>query len=176
MDWKKVEKINREKLPLCIKQILSSCGYDTFGSLKCISEQSLKEIEVHINTHSRVTIETLKCCHSEHYKSLDEFKLIPGHRDLIISLSKLTCSTYEPRSSNEYEQHHDSQKFSHVLKALIDTANTIEKKCSKYSDTIRWFATYIFLQCGRSCYELLNHNLPLPSTRTVRKYSKYSNI
>lgn len=170
MNWTKVEEINREKLPKCIKEILNSCGYDTFGSLNGISEESLKEIENHINT-SRATIEALDCCYSEYYKSQDEFKLLPGHRDLIVTLSKLNYFANEQPHSV-----HDSQKFSFVLKELINTATMIENKCSKYSDIIRWFATYIFLLCGRSCYEVLNHNLPLPSTRTVRKYRKLSNI
>lgn len=163
MNWKKVEQISGEKLPTCIKEILNACGYDTFGSLKCLSEQSVQDIEKHINIKSRATIEALKCCRSEYYKSLDEFKFIPGHKDLIISLSKLDFST---------NQEHDllpESNISYFLNELVKTAATIGKKCSKYSDVIRWFGTYIFLQCGRSCYELLNQNLPLPSTRTIRE-------
>lgn len=167
MNWTKVEEITGEKFPMCTKEILNTCGYDTFGSLKCISEQSVQDIENHINTKSRATIEALKCCHSEYYKSLDEFKFIPGHKDLVISLSKLNYLTIEK---------HDllpESNCSFFLKEMVKTAATIGKKCSKYSDVIRWFATYIFLQCGRSCYELLNQNLPLPSTRTIRKYRKW---
>lgn len=78
MNWKKIENVLGETLPQCIKAILSSCGYDTLISLKCISEQSLSEIESHINTNARSIINALNCCHSEHYKNISEFKLIPG--------------------------------------------------------------------------------------------------
>lgn len=173
MNWLKIEEIICEPLTMCIKQILYSCGYDTFQSLKGISEQSLSHIENHINTASRLTIENLHCSHSVYYKSLDEFRLLPGHRSLIISLSKVNFSENE-------KQHLDRdskipKNASYVLKELINTAATIEKKCHEYSNIIRWFATYIFLLCGRSCYEVLNHNLPLPSTKTVRKCRHFSN-
>lgn len=160
-----MEECFGESLPMCIKKLLAVSGYDTFGSLRNITEESLEEIENHINTNSRTTIEALCCCHSEYYKSQEKFKFIPGHRCLIISLSKLNYSAYESHYMVQ-----NSQKFSYFLKELINAATMIEEKCSKYSDLIRWFATYIFLLCGRSCYEVLNHNLPLPSTRTVRKY------
>lgn len=175
MNWEKIEEIIGEPLPNCIKQILSDCAYDTFASLKSISIESCVEIEKHINTNSRKTIQLLDCCHSDYYKKQQEFKLIPGHKDLIVSLSKISSVSEEncdvkPCITN-------SSKFSCVLKELIETQiGNSGRDCLRYGDIIRWFATYIFLLCGRSCYEMLNHNLPLPSTKTIREYIYTTNI
>lgn len=45
-----------------------------------------------------------------------------------------------------------------------------DKNHAQYSDSIRFSATYVFLLGGRSAYEFLNSNLPLPSTKTIRKF------
>lgn len=172
MNWENIEKIVGETLPMCIKRILSSCGYDTFSSLKFISENSLNEIENHMNTRARATLEALNCCHAEYYKSIGEFKLIPGHRNLIMSLSKLNYVSNEQNHSV-----YDSPKWSCILTELLNAANNaannFDQQCSQYSDRLRYFATYIFLLGGRSCYEVLNHNLPFPSTKTVCMFNLY---
>lgn len=176
MNWENVEKVVGETLPICVKSILSACGYDTFSSLKFITEDSVNEIEDHINTWSRNTIDALNCCYSEHYKRIGEFNLLPGHKNLIISLSKFNYVANEVIHS-VHDSHMDSQELSCVLTELLNAANQAannsNQKCSLYTDTLRWFATYIFLLCGRSCYEVLNHNLPLPSTKTVCKFNLY---
>lgn len=162
MNWKKIEEIINEPLPICVKKILTVCAYDTLASPKSVSIDSCVEIENHINLNSRQTIQELNCCHSDHYKKQSHFKLLPGHRDLIISLSKISLLSQENSGKSE---------FSRMLKEFIHTAiENGERDCPRYSDTIKWFATYVFLLCGRSCYEVLNHNLPLPSTKTIRKY------
>lgn len=169
MNWLKIEEIIGEPLPICIKKIMSSCAYDTFMSLKSITLESCVEIETHINANSRSIIQDLDCCHSDYYKKQDQFKLLPGHRDLITSLSKIDLVSKD-NCGNSYDVTHKS-KFSCVLEELIKTAiENADRDCPKYGDTIRWFATYIFLLCGRSCYEMLNHNLPLPSTKTICEY------
>lgn len=60
-----------------------------------------------------------------------------------------------------------------ILKEMIKTAlrnAEYVKNHAQYSDIIRYFATYIYIIGGRSCYEVLYENLPLPSVSTVCKY------
>ena len=62
--------------------------------------------------------------------------------------------------------------FSVILKELILTAihnGNLSKNNAEYSDIIRYFSTYIYLIGGRSCYEVLSQNLPLPSRSTICK-------
>lgn len=66
----------------------------------------------------------------------------------------------------------DTGKFSVILTELLRTAEQNFKKskhANQYNDIIKYFSTYIFLLCGRTCYETLHKNLPIPSTKTIRK-------
>lgn len=168
MDWKKIEIIIGESLPTCVKSILSVSGYDTFASIKNISVKSILEIQQHISLHSRQTIAELNCCHCEFYQSQEQFEFLPGHKDLILALPSFNFN--DPQMSTSV--HTQENKFSFIMQNMIDTAKEAVNKLKiyKYSDIIKYFATFVFLLCGRSCYEFLNSNLPLPSTKTVCKY------
>lgn len=63
--------------------------------------------------------------------------------------------------------------YSVILSKLIESANknkNISKHAYQYDEIVKNFSTYIFLLCGRTCYETLNKNLPIPSTKTICKY------
>lgn len=156
MDWNDLERIVGESLPTCVKTFLTICGYDTLTSIQNISEKSIYDIENHL---SKCEI-MIDCSHAEYYKEQTKFQLLPGHRDLIHGLSKIKLVNDPSPIAH----------FSIILQELIKTAQqNINRQNTHpiYGDVIRYFSTYIFLLCGRSCYEVLNSNLPLPSTKTV---------
>lgn len=182
MPWNRIEQIIGEMVPDCIKQILISCGYDTSTSIQSISQDSIALIENHINSHDHQIIFKLNCCHSEFYQKQEIFKLLPGHRDFLIGLGKFlvepNINAISKTNNKDFELQHELQRpgFSRVMKELIETAlmnKQNEKNNAKYSDIIRYFSTYIFLLSGRSCYQVLYENLPLPSVETVCKCSVY---
>lgn len=171
MFWSKVEALTGDTIPTCVKKILIASGYDTIFSVKNIDSEKIVEIENHVNVYARDLIQNFDCCHHEFYKGLNEFKFLPGHKDLILSLPQLIVKMLNPEKYliEIIEQH---SGFSMILRELIKTAIQNDKlpKCKAvYTDTIRYFATYIFLICGRSSYEVLYQNLPLPSISTIRK-------
>lgn len=176
MDWCIVEKIIGENLPKCIKLFLSLCGYDTLTSLSYISRESLTLIETHMSKNL-IQIQSLDCCCAEFYKKQNhEFNLIPGHRDLILAVSKqisihLGAQKNYNDTLNQAIQQHPS--LSVIMRELVKTSlqnAKMPKNNAEYSDNIRFFATYIFILCGRTCYEVLRQNLSLPSISTVCKY------
>lgn len=176
MNWEDLENSIGEEVPRCIKHILEVCGYSTIFSLIEIKEQQLNEIENFIKTHKQ-NIASIECNHSEYYRSIEEFKLLPGHSTMILALSKYALEYQEKTKSCQSSRQNDSFPF--VLNELIKTAEQNlfrDPNHAQYPDTVRFFATYIFLLCGRSCYEMLRANLPLPSTKTICKlillYSK----
>lgn len=135
MNWDKVEKAIGETLPACIKKILSACAYETLVSLNGISLKSVESIEEHINNSCQTTIQDLDCCYSDYYKNQEKFKLLPGHRDLLLALSKLNLC-----DSSEYQQ---KSKFSFIMQEMINTAmDNAKRDDNRYSDFIRFFATY----------------------------------
>lgn len=184
MDWCIVEKIIGENLPECIKLFLSLCGYDTLTSLSYFSRESLTDIEAHISKNLD-QIQLLDCCHAEIYKTQNnEFSLIPGHRDLILAVSA-QISVHLATQKNHHNTHDNTScntlnqaiqrhaSLSVIEKELVRTSlknAKFSKNNAEYSDNIRFFATYIFILCGRSCYEVLRKNISLPSVSTVCEY------
>lgn len=173
MLWSKVEEIMGEIIPICIKTILSSCGYNTFSSLKNIS---LQRIENHVNEHCHSVVHDFDCCYHEYYKSQKVFKFLPGHCDLLVTVSKSMNQHTQADSGESLESANlariieKTSGFSVILKELILTAihnEKLNKNNAEYSDIIRHFATYIYIIGGRSCYEVLYQNLPLPSRSTI---------
>lgn len=86
--WSKIDEIfatTGDAMPKCIKKNLIACGYDTLMSMKNISVESVNEIENEINTNARHLIQQFDCCYNEFYKKQSTFKLLQGHKDLILS-------------------------------------------------------------------------------------------
>lgn len=123
-------------------------------------------MENHITVNYMEEIKMFNCCHSTYYKNQEVFKFLPGHASTVGALPKYV-EKYRIAQQPEFEL---NGRYSPILEELIKTADLNlfkDKHHATYSDTLRWFATYIFLLCGRSCYEVLCANLPLPSTKTI---------
>lgn len=168
MNWIGFEKFIGEEIPQCVKRVLSLCGYDSFFSLSEINEGHIKSMENHITVNYMEEIKSFDCCYSEYYKNQGVFQFLPGHAATVEAL---------PKYVEKYKVFYQPDlklngRYSPILEELIRTAESNlfkDKHHAAYSDSIRYFATYVFLLCGRSCYEFLSANLPLPSTKTICK-------
>lgn len=119
-------------------------------------------------------IKSLTCCHSEFYKNLANFHFLPGHVTIIATIPKYIEEYRIAHQSSDFEV---NGRYSFLLEELIRTAESNlfkDPNHATYSDTIRYFATYIFLLCGRSCYEILRENLPFPSVKTICELNRLS--
>lgn len=87
--WQKIEqlqkRLTKEKLPECIKSLLIPAGYDTLASLSQLSDETIKSIE-EFHRRNAERVNSLTCCYSDYYKSLNEFSFLPGHRSILLSL------------------------------------------------------------------------------------------
>lgn len=83
--WEKLEKVSKEKLPVCVKHLLVTAAYDTLGALKCIDESKITEIETYLSA-DRSWVDELHCCRSEDYKKQANFRFLPGHRAIILAI------------------------------------------------------------------------------------------
>lgn len=185
MAWTIVENIIGECMPKCVQKLLTACGYSTLLSLKSISAESIVQINEHVNVHCRDLIQNLTCtypeCSCECYKNQFKFQLLPGHREFILAIAKAIdqpdkCE-HENHDENEYEllmkAVEKNSTFSVIMKELMKTAlqnGQYTENHAQYSDSIRYFATYIFIVGGRACYTALCKNLPLPSISSIREY------
>lgn len=165
MNWPKLETIIGETVPNCLKKVLTVCGYDTFSSITGIQNESILDIETIVNNNFRATIQSFDCSHSDYYKNQAEFKFLPGHSDFLRGISKYKFTTVQ----NSVDQ--SVTEFQPILQGMLDNLHqSTGKNWAKYSNLIKYFATYVFLKAGRSCYEFLQSNLPLPSSKTICKY------
>lgn len=168
----KIEKTIGESVPTCLKTFLLACGYSSFSSILHISHESICDIEHHMETHVKTcpeVLQTLDCCYSEVYKSQTYFKLMPGHKDFLLSLGEYAVGVAQKGGPTVKQ----NSFLPIILQEMVRTSQQnveSEEHHALYSDLIRYFSTYTFLLSGHSCYEFLKRNLDLPSTKTVCKY------
>lgn len=168
MEWSKIESIIGEPLPCCVKKILDYCAFDTLLSIELLNDEHIKNIEEYVSKERKILYE-LTCDHGREYQKHPLFKFLPGHRILLIDLPTHVKMLRE--KNTEITGIHDS-RFSVVLNELVNTATSnskVDKHHARYSEELRYVATYTYLQGGKSCYEFLNRNLPFPSTKTICK-------
>lgn len=97
--WRTLERGNDEKFPKCIKLLLKSAGYDTMTSLSELCDDTIKNIETFHQNRKNV-IESLDCCYSEFYKTLDPFCFLPGHKAILLGLPKKIQKIKEKNITN----------------------------------------------------------------------------
>lgn len=172
-DWFNLENSMGEKLPPCLKKILSFCAYDSINSLKQLNVEKVIDMEQYVSDYGHSILSELSCCHSEKYKSQKKFKFLPGHRSILLCLSHIIeNSNIDEKDNYSLSNGTPNESFSTILSELTKTAENNYKKPknnASYCDTVRYFSTYIYLLGGKSCYETLQRNLPIPSTKTIRK-------
>lgn len=163
MVFHKLEALIGENLPECVKKILLFCGFNTISSFKNIS---VDEIEKFMNSGDcgRKLIESFDCCYKKRYSEQTKFAFLPGHKSTVLALSDV---------AHEYTQQRKvaiPSYYPFILRELMDSAeNNYNNLRPTYSETIKLFATFLYVTCGRSSYVFLSKNLPLPSVATVCK-------
>lgn len=155
----------KEKIPADIAQILEESGFNTELSILNIDIETIGHIEGYANENPAILKNTS-------YENIKLFKFKPGHKAFILQLPTQIQLMKDEKRIETYENH----SFSYILKTFIEQAMSNSKKDVRgfrYSETIRYFSTYIYLHCGKACYETLSANLPIPSANSIRKYTKY---
>lgn len=162
--WQEIEKKIKEEVPSCLKTILNLCGYTTVISVNNLSEATIVRLEKYIND-KKINLE-LSCKHSESYQKISPFEFLPGHKMLLVQISKILreqpiMDTSENECSN----------YTSLLTALLSCAETNAKlKRPKYEKDLMYFCVYIFLIGGKFVYETLQKNLNTPALITIYKY------
>lgn len=148
-----------EKIPNDIVCILEKCGFDSQLALQSIDYDVIAEIEEFVNEDRSILKNTS-------YEHIENFKFKPGHRMFLLNLATRmqlwTDTKIEANPSN----------FSYILRTFIETADGNfgkHPKGCRFNEVNRDFSTYIYLMCGKACYETLSANLPIPKANTIRK-------
>ncbi|XP_031620752.1 uncharacterized protein LOC116339177 [Contarinia nasturtii] len=130
------------------------------------------------NRASIVFCHCVEPCNFADYEKKITFDFSPGHREIILNFPKIiedmqSSKMFRNLSLEGTKAKNSSQlcaEYSIILNELLNVANKNKdrsKNAREYTDTLKYFATYIFTLCGRTCYETLHQNLPIPSTKTI---------
>lgn len=180
--WVFLENHMGYEVPTSLKYVLWKSGYDSIISLKQLSEKTIEELEEFIEKNKN---ELLQNDHYNYVSANQKFAFVPGHKRILINLPMLIQEIQSKNAlvntlTHTQDNANESRNvYSVILNELINTATRNHNKSKHafhYDDIIKYFATYIFLLCGRTCYETLNKNLPIPSTKTICKYPYINNI
>lgn len=153
MFWIKFEEFLHFELPIELKDILNRSGYANPLALAEINNDLISELEDYIGGN---------------------FKFMPGHKALLLTLPKRIKEFNESiEKQTTRENILESPRVSFIMKELmkseINNCN-LDPKQRRYSESIRCFAIYLYMMCGKSCYEVLCSNFSLPQPSTVMKY------
>lgn len=185
-EWTILEKCIGDKVPMCLKVLLWKTGYDSLYSVKYISNDNIEKIEKFIQRKRKLIMPQLDELCDENDTALAEYKkqrifeFLPGHRSILLDLPR-SIENMQSQVMNADTTDLPFElpsEYSVILKEFVDTANNNlhkSKNAYQYNDIVKYFSTYIFLLCGRTCYETLNKNLPIPSTKTICKLNQSIN-
>lgn len=157
-----LKDLSGEELPDVIVYILTASGFDSKSALMNIGKEHITNIEEFFNAKYEALANGLK---GSVYENDRPFKILPGHCALIEDIPRYLN---QPKPTSNLVECNTT--FSRILKSLIDAAVTNSDRNptrNRYDEIIRYFSTYLYLMSGKSCYETLSANLPIPQANTI---------
>lgn len=166
--WSKFEYHIRDRVPDFLIKLLKNAGYDTGFSVKLLNNELVDQLESFAN--------------EQNPKPEQPVKILPGHRATLLALPS-TVENYEKnidesialsRNSISSRTHScEDTHFSFILSKLIETAKKNMNKDPnhrRYPQELHYFAMYMYIMCGKSAYEVLSKNIPLPQASTTCEF------
>lgn len=154
-----------------MKHILIECGYDNIYSLKLINDDKLNALEMEMNTHPQV-IQSFNCTHSKVYKSQPKFKILLGHRTLLLHWIQNLSQTENQSSERSIDIDHPalSKIMSEILRCFLANHNKPPNN-RRFSELVMNYSIYLYILAGKACYEIICENLPLPKVSTISMFA-----
>lgn len=187
-EWAALEKFVGQNVPMFLKVLLWKTGYDSLLSIKQITTDTIKELEQFMQRKKNEILPKIftelnnfgnKDYSLSEYEDQEVFEFLPGHRTILMSfrsniegMQLKGVDQFKEDATHSSNKLMENEKYSVILREFIKTADqnyNKSKYANQYNDIVKFFSTYIFLLCGRVCYETLNKNLPIPSTKTICK-------
>lgn len=140
-----------------LHNILNKSGFDNEIALSEMNLDIISEME---------SIET--------QNSGTAFRFTPGLKCTLLGLPKKIQEYNEWNAKNQttVSDIENSKNISFIMKEMVKTAiknDDVDPKRRRYSDTIKDFATFLYMMCGRASYEIISSNLPFPQPSTICK-------
>lgn len=152
-------------MPEVIINILEKSGYDSTIAIESMNVNQIEEMEGYVSRNLQLLDNSI-------YTNTANFKFLPGHKTLLLTLPKYT-EKFSKLLDFFNENFADMSSTSFIMKELMKVSKQNHQKDSnnhRYLETVRYFAIYLYIMSGRACYEVLCNNFPLPQPSTVCKF------
>lgn len=146
--------------------------------MKRLNEENIIVLEKYVSTNLKHLLENTVYSDFE----TDNFSFLPGHTNLLLTLPdcirkfEMNDKTRKPNVAAQNSNFNlDSLPLSFLMKELIRSGidnSSKDARHRKFSSVIQSFATYVYMMCGKACYEILSQNLPLPQANTICKLNQ----
>lgn len=136
--------------------------------------EKISLLEKYVSKH----LHLLKNTAYEREHEIEDFSFLPGHATMLLALPDLVEEydrANKPCTAN-VNSLIDSLPLSFLMKEMIRTATNNSAKDPKhrqFSKIIQNFATYLYMICGKTAYEILSQNLPIPVANTICEFYKF---
>lgn len=183
--WADIEHFNQIEVPMCLKVLLSKCGYDSMLSLKYISETRITEIEYYVRKFKNKIFsdgnDTDGCLYE--YEKQDLFTILPGHRSILLDLPQSIRKMQEENTlygdgNTNIMMNMDTvvdssnadatTDYSVIMKELIKSAKTNQNK-SKNGYTYEDIIKHLFHLCFLALWKNLLRHTQRKSTNSCDK-------
>lgn len=158
-----LEKFFGDKFSEDLEYILKESGFENEQSLLGINMEIINDIEKYLNENKSILQNTS-------FKNVADFSFKPGQKAFLLALPNQIKQMRETKPDLKLLL--KLNDFSCIIKTFIQTIETNHGRHPKgfrYNDINRNFATYIYLLCGKACYQTLSANLPIPKAETICK-------
>lgn len=122
--WSNLEVRIQAEIPIYIKNVLSAFGYNNAVTLRKFNEEKIKSLEDFVKNDLNLFIDTSACDLKEYYyvfsKDVSKFKIIDGHKELIMEIVNFINNKIKELGSLEI----GLQYFNEIL---IDTPKSSPK-------------------------------------------------
>lgn len=162
--FNKLQFFLKDTISVDVINILLRSGFDSKLSLSSLNTDTINEIEQYAKENRSVLEGTS-------YQNVETFKFKPGHRAILLQLANQVQNFEE--AEEDVKKQLKMSEFSLVLKTFIETAELNHGRHPngfRYNEINRYFSTFVYLLCGRACYDTLCANLPIPQANTVQAY------
>lgn len=155
-------------------KILKASGYCSNIALSGLNQDKICSLEKYVSNNLRNLL--TNSVYTEDLAEDGDFSFLPGHAAILLALPDCV-KKFESNNTSKTPNLSEYINFlplSFLMKEMIKTAvenSSKDAKHRKFSSVIQNFSTYIYMMCGKSCYEVLCQNLPLPQANTIRKFN-----
>lgn len=157
---------------------MKASGYNNNIALKGLNEEKIISLEKYVAKNLKHLIQNTVYADFE----MGDFSFLPGHTTLLLALPDYVKRFEMNNTKNCSSSNINLDRFplSFLMKELIrngiDNSSkdlTRDLRHRKFSPVIQSFATYVYMLCGKACYEILSQNLPIPQANTICKLNVF---